>query len=628
MHDSANGKDSIWRPWAAGGILLILLASPAAAQGQDNECDSGESPDVIVGDLHEESRNGSVGNITAFSIGTTSCNEGTCELQWINNTPAHPVIGANMYRLKDGRFEQIGQSWLKHGFFALSETLCSEECLGTNGDSLGVNCSDPYSSFLNGLQSGLGPKFEVNPSTGVFPYPATDLGMTGDAIYKRLQVHNDDLDPALNPGAKYFVEGHYVTADDAAAGNHNNNASHRSIDVFGSNGFFDIDLTGVTQRRLPAIQAWPANDPGAGVRRVNLSGDGELLIGSKVTDLGGGMWHYEYAVHNLSSHRSVGTFTVPVPAAANVINIGFHDVDYHSGEPIDGTDWTATVNPASSPNSIVWATETFAANPNANAIRWGTLYNFRFDTDVPPESASVTLGLWRPGTPAEVVGFATVPQLCDNDGICDPLEDCDSCPADCVTPGGGGGDACCGDAICDPLLEDSCGCAADCGVPLGTEEACDDGTDNDCDGLTDCGDPDCCTAAGCEDGIDDDGDTVAACDCDDTNAAVWRLPDEALGLTLTEGGGATTLDWSAPLDPGGTALIYEVIRSGVPSDFINGATCVPLADPSLPTTVDGELPGPNAVHYYLVRPGNDCPGGEGSLGKDSSDTARMAISCP
>ena len=130
-----------------------------------------------------------------------------------------------MYRLKDGRFEQLGQSWLKHGFFALSGTLCSNDCLQTNGEHLGVNCSDPYSAFLNGTQNGMGPKFEVNATTGAYPYPATDLSQNGNSIYKRLQVRNSDLDPDLNPGAQYYVEGQYVTADDSGAGNGANNAS-------------------------------------------------------------------------------------------------------------------------------------------------------------------------------------------------------------------------------------------------------------------------------------------------------------------------------------------------------------------------------------------------------------------
>lgn len=34
------------------------------------------------------------------------------------------------------------------------------------------------------------------------------------------------------------------------------------------------------------------------------------------------------------------------------------------------------------------ASEAFAQNQNANAIRWGTLYNFRFDADQPPDFGS------------------------------------------------------------------------------------------------------------------------------------------------------------------------------------------------------------------------------------------------
>jgi hypothetical protein len=50
---------------------------------------------------------------------------------------------------------------------------------------------------------------------------------------------------------------------------------------------------------------------------------------------------------------------------------------------------------------VGWATETFAANPNANAIRWGTLYNFRFDAQRAPVTGTITLGLFRPGAAEE-----------------------------------------------------------------------------------------------------------------------------------------------------------------------------------------------------------------------------------
>src|SRR6476620_11611793 len=61
--------------------------------------------------------------------------------------------------------------------------------------------------------------------------------------------------------------------------------------------------------------------------------------------------------------------------------------------------WTAT----QTTNSITWATQTLAQNQNANAIRWGTLYNFRFDADQPPQTATATVGFFKTGSPMMVV---------------------------------------------------------------------------------------------------------------------------------------------------------------------------------------------------------------------------------
>jgi hypothetical protein len=51
---------------------------------------------------------------------------------------------------------------------------------------------------------------------------------------------------------------------------------------------------------------------------------------------------------------------------------------------------------------LMWTCETFAQNPNANAIRFGTLYNFRFDADQPPQSANATVGFFKTGSPTTV----------------------------------------------------------------------------------------------------------------------------------------------------------------------------------------------------------------------------------
>ena len=53
-------------------------------------------------------------------------------------------------------------------------------------------------------------------------------------------------------------------------------------------------------------------------------------------------------------------------------------------------------------SSIAWNSETFAQNQNANAIRWGTLYNFRFDADQPPQQTNATVGFFKTGSPMMV----------------------------------------------------------------------------------------------------------------------------------------------------------------------------------------------------------------------------------
>lgn len=378
-------------------------------------------PDVIVGSLYEAASYGSSNGISVFAVGTYSCNVGDQWLNWFANNNQHPVIAQNMYRLKNGQFEQIGQSWLKHGFFALSNTLCNTGCQGTDGTHLGVHCSDPYSAALNGTQNSLGPKWQVDAHTGVFPFPPSNPSYSG-ILARRLQVRNSDLDPAQNGGGQYFVEGQYVAADDAAWGNQNNNASYRPITVDTDGQSWFIDVVGTTRRTLPAIRAWNEADATVRVTNLQVPDEGLFIVAAKVTDLGAGWWHYEYAVQNLNSHRSAQSFSIPLDPTGVVTNIGFHDVDYHSGEPFSGLDWTATVN-----NGVItWTTSNFNTNSNANALRWGTLYNFRFDINRQPQTSTATLGLFRPGTPADVSGSTWGPILspadCNQNSVPDSID--------------------------------------------------------------------------------------------------------------------------------------------------------------------------------------------------------------
>jgi hypothetical protein len=391
-------------------------------------------PDVIVGELMETQSFsgamsltlapfGTVGNVSAYAVGTTSCNIGTQNLKWIDNTNEHPVIGQNFFRLKNGRLEQIGLGWVKHGFFALTFNACSNEgyfCNGQGGSVLGVGCSDPYDASLNGSWSTLGPRWQVNASTGVFPYPY-QLYPNVNALSKRIQVaHADIEDTTLNPDTRYFADAMYVTQDDTAAGNNANNSSYRRMTVNGATRVFT--LTDQTQRRKPAIHAWKdyggpggTADPNVILNAYDIQGDGRFWFASKATPTPGG-WHYEYAVYNLTSHRSAGSVAVPIPGCAQVSGPGFHDVNYHSGEPFSGQDWgfarTATEG--------TWSCVPLAIDPNGNAVRWGTMYNYWFDSDLPPDPAgAITVGLFRaptassPAVSFDVVG--AVPRHCKAD---------------------------------------------------------------------------------------------------------------------------------------------------------------------------------------------------------------------
>ena len=143
-----------------------------SGRGTDNGTVPG--PDVIVGDLSGLAQFGSAGTQVGLAVGTESCNAGTIDLDWFadpNND--HPVIPQNMYRMSGGatndeRFEQIGQSSMKHAFTALTNNICGFGCDGVGGAHLGSGCSDPYGAGLNSGPN-LGSRAWVNPFTGFYP---------------------------------------------------------------------------------------------------------------------------------------------------------------------------------------------------------------------------------------------------------------------------------------------------------------------------------------------------------------------------------------------------------------------------------------------------------------------------
>ncbi len=491
---------------------------PSALAGGENVAAS-VGPDVVVADLQSVRRFATEGGISAYGVGTTACNLGTQRANWIAITNQHPVIVQNAYRLKDNRFEQIGLSWVKHGFYAVSQDLCGP-CNDPveGGQALGVGCSDPYSASLNVVQTNMSPNSTVNAHTGYFPYPWSGWSNPAptSGLDRRLLIRHGDLEPLFNEGARYFVQGHYVNPDDALAGTHNNNASYREVLVIKTpQGFYEMLTDGAfaTQRGRPAVRAWRDVDPGVEETDVQIPGEGLFILAVKAFSPTAGVWRYSYALQNLNSDRSAGRFSVPVSPTSVIANVGFRDVEYHSGEVYDGTDWA----PSISADALTWSTTPYQVNPNANAIRFGTSYAFWFDTDLPPTPTTVTIGLFKPGMPSQVYARSVGPQLplidCNGNGIVDAC-DIDCGASGCEIPCGGSLDCnangmpdecepdCIGNGIPDDCNIATCPpgelWCADCnenGVPDGCEPDCDgDGIPDDCDVMEDTdgdGVPDC-----------------------------------------------------------------------------------------------------------------------------------------
>jgi len=202
------------------GAVESAMLPPLRGRAQSNP-ESVPGPDVIVGDLPSMAQFGSAGTQVGLGVGTTSCNNGDQPLDWfaLPNTD-HPVIPQNLYRMSGGasnndRFEQVGQSWMKHAFEALENNACGFGCNQSNcspGAQLCVGCSDPYSASLNASQGGLGSRAWVNPFTGVFPSTANNhSGHVHTGTSHRILVEGSDLNTTLNPGATYYAESQYIT---------------------------------------------------------------------------------------------------------------------------------------------------------------------------------------------------------------------------------------------------------------------------------------------------------------------------------------------------------------------------------------------------------------------------------
>lgn len=399
----ATGRPGIAGEWVGSFDLRAstgLVRREAVVEPSPGPAGTASVPgiDVLLREVYGMDDLGRTGTYPAgvlgLSFNTTSCNNGTINVPW--HAPMaedHPFIGLAMFRLNAGRFEQIGRSWTKHGFYALASDQCFFGCTGgSGGGTLNVGCSDTYSIANNGSQYYLGARDEVNPHTAVWHclgswFDGTPVdcirsndGSGLDGTAHRLAVRESDL---LVPGATYYYEGVYWVMNDV---NRQNNYGWRQVTpawtTIGGWSFTDSG-SGPNANPGPVIYAWGDEHDAKDVA----AGDGTVVVANRVTNLGGGQWHYEYAVYNQSSARGIGRFTIPV-GTANLTNVGFRDIDSDAGN-----QWTV----AQAGGTVSWSTPVFGGPVAGNPVLYQSVFNFWFDADAAPLASSALVQLHAPG---------------------------------------------------------------------------------------------------------------------------------------------------------------------------------------------------------------------------------------
>ncbi len=483
-------------------------------------------PDLIVGHVFGCAQLGRVGAIGSGTIGmscwTTACTIGDEGTNWwgLPDTD-HPMISVNMFRLSraDGsdRLMQLGQSWLKHGFGTENADDCGFGCDPSQGhfNLNAPGCSDTYAASQF-VPCDMGPRSMMNPYTGAMP-PSVELGLSPDCVPQgretrsylsndhrdhdhtpishRLQVKDVDLIPALNPGARYFVEGQYLVPHEFTSGTGNgtqhNNASYRRVNVSGGDAcgsaFIFLEAS-ETYTEQPAINAWTGASQTL-IEPVPMV-DGRGFLVYKVTNLGN-VWRYEYALYNMNMDRAMGSLSIPRPAGAVLTNIGFYAPLNHAAEPhtenYTNTPWTFST----SGGAVTWSTDSFGVDPFANAVRFGTMYNFWFDANTPPQSTSATVGLFKTGgtVPATTLGpSASGFSDCNNNTIEDRC-DLNCGAAGCSVPGCGTKTDCNANAVPDDCEPDCNGnqTADRCEIAANPSLDCDaDAVLDECEPFEDC----------------------------------------------------------------------------------------------------------------------------------------------
>ena len=404
--------------------LGIVLGLSSALVSQSNTVAGLDSTVYNLGDLRVNGRrgpaypNGEVG----ITNGHSFCNSGSVHIPWTGSSgglmiDTYPKIAFMIARLSNGRMVQVsGKSFLKHSriAFNFSSGPCGP-CTSGPSNHHRIGCSDTYSTGFNGNRYNLGPTTEVNPWLGTWDsqnsyFDRGDPAVSGPAAFDRVQSltssQTNSFDSVKNrmivPEAELAVSGQFFTQvhlmiQGEAVANRADNIRNRGCSFNWSGSSWSDSWVG-SSLNGSVLTRWPGASLNQG---QNGNDDGRFLVAVNVTGPVNGMWHYEYAIHNLDNDRGGASLRLPVCPTARVENAGFRDIDSDSLN-----DWSFS----RSGGEI-----SFLATPS-NAIDWNTIYNFWFDSDAAPVAGTSSIDQARIGPGALSVNVATeVPGLLGNE---------------------------------------------------------------------------------------------------------------------------------------------------------------------------------------------------------------------
>lgn len=390
-----------WTVAMAEVVVTCELAAGAPSGGSAYVPNFVGNLDVSLGLLRSITQVGHDGTYptgtAALSMATTSCNLGDVDVPWYAPMAEdHPLIHMAIYRMANDVLEQIGVSYMKHGFYALSNSDCTQCQNYSDGTFLGVGCSDTYGVMNNADRNYLGPRSEVNPYKSTWTCTGSHFaGGQPDCVRRHGASGHGALDHRLTasdadlglPGSAYFYESNYLVHEDV---DKSNNIGSRLCTMTWTGSVWDFNTPSVDN---PLVEG-PAIDRFGEIRTTVpvATGDGSVILAVHTKDLGGSIYHYEYALFNFDSDRQIRSLTLPVGGAL-ITNIGFHDAD---SDPTN--DWQVTLENG----TIRWETDTYANDPSAHALEHGLMFNLRFDADAPPSPLVSSLGVFKPSTPSAV----------------------------------------------------------------------------------------------------------------------------------------------------------------------------------------------------------------------------------